>query len=136
MGELARALTYQFIEEVWDIGHETLRKFIEYNPETDFGTRTPHPRQREKYGKLYLAMNPQGYVMERKSDGTPGAIPPLKMVLPSGEDHAKAAIRELFRRAGEHPEGLPDGIARLEDWLKKILRAQYSVEKRYRRPKE
>jgi hypothetical protein len=136
MGELARELTYRWIETTWGIGHETLRKFVEYDPVTGFGTRMPHPRQRRLYAMLYLSMNPQGFVMERRSDGTPGAIPPLKKVLPAGEERADTSIRELFRRAGEHPEGLPDGARALEPWLRKILRAQYAVERKYREGKE
>jgi hypothetical protein len=135
MGELTRRLTYQGLETIHGLGHETVRKFVEYDPERGFGTRMPRPRQREKYGELFLEMHPEGYVMERKADGSPGALPPLKTVLPSGEERAEAALEAIFARAAAHPDGLPQGVTGLEGWLKKLVRAQYAADRKYSKPK-
>lgn len=131
MGELSRRLTYKGVEKAHGIGHETVRKFVEYDPSIPFGTRQPHPRQLRKYRQLYMEAHPEGFVLERKSDGTEGSLPPLKTTLPGGEQQATETVRELFRRAREHPDGLPKGADPLEGWLEKVLRAQYAVEAKY-----
>lgn len=131
MRDFVRGPSYHEIEAMHGIGHETLRKFVTYDPDTGEGTRKPHARTLDRYAELYHEAHPEGYVMERKSDGTPGALRPLKMTLPSGEKRATEAVHELFRRAREHPEGLPEGVDSLEGWLKHVLRAQYAVEAKY-----
>jgi hypothetical protein len=131
MADLVRDSSLHKVWRLHNIRQETLRKFITYDPVTGEGTETPHRRTLDQYAQLFLEAHPEGFVLERKSDGTAGALPPLKMTLPAGEEQATEVVREIFRRAREHPDGLPEGADSLEAWLEKVLRAQYAVEAKY-----
>lgn len=123
---------YGRIEVRWGLRHEGLRKFVQFG-KTGVGTKTPHSRTLQRYAEVFLEFHPLGFILEPKPDGTPAALQELKMVLPQGEAEALAYIEQVFRTARESGSGVPEGTEQLEEWMKKVVRAEYSVEKKYPR---
>jgi hypothetical protein len=126
MDELAREHTYAGIEKRWGPKREAVRKFVENK------TAMPHKRSRRRYGEIFLEFHPAGYVLERRSKEEPAAMRPLKAVLPSGEARAEAVIEKLYELAKRHPDEYPEEAEQMKRWLKTLLKAEYSVERRYR----
>jgi hypothetical protein len=123
--EQARLRTYRALAEAWGLGHETLRKFATGR------TRQPHPRQLELYGTKFLELHPSGYVREKRVDGRARALEQLKMVLPPGRENAQQILDRVFELAARHPDELPDAALRMQEWLHKLLNAEYDAEVRY-----
>ena len=120
----ARQHTYAGLEEAWNVGHETLRKFVTGD------TARPHPRTRQIYGTRYLEHHPSGYVEERV-DGRPRGLEELKMVLPRDRAEANAVIDRLFDLAARHPDEAPEEAERIRAWLHKLLDAEFAAEVQY-----
>lgn len=125
VGEQARLHTYRVLEEVWGVGHETLRKFATGR------TVQPHPRQRELYGAMFLELHPSGYVREKRVNG-PRPLQQLKMVLPPDPDEANQVLDRIFALAGRHPDELPEQAAAVRAWMRTLLNAEFEAETRYR----
>jgi hypothetical protein len=113
--------TYRVLAAEWEIGHETLRKFV------TGATLEPHPRQRRLYGTRFLELHPSGYVREKRVDGKPVALKQLKMLLPRDRERAQEVLDRIFAGADEPPEEAP----RVREWLRKLLDAEFDAEVRY-----
>lgn len=125
MADLVFHFSYPLIEQIWLIGHETLRKFVEYDPETGFGTEKPHERNLQQYAALYWAFHPPGQVAVPAAGDSPPLVPPLKSLLGADEAKALAKLTAFFSRARE--QGIPPGMEGLEGWLESVLRAEHAA---------
>lgn len=129
--ELVDRYTYRGVADRLGMGHETLRKFILRR------TEQPHPRQRERYGALFLELHPGGYVEETRTDGRARPLPQLKRLLPPERDEAAAVLERIFDLARRHPDELPEQADAVRAWLQRLLAAEFEAELRYtagRRP--
>jgi hypothetical protein len=129
--EQALLHTYRGLAERWGMGHETLRKFI------SGVTVQPHPRQRERYGALFLHLHPAGYVAENGTDhpddDRPRPLPRLKRLLPPDRDEAAEALDRIFALAGRHPDELPEQADAVREWMRTLLDAEFRAEAQYAR---
>ncbi|MDB4949765.1 MAG: hypothetical protein JWM27_2414 [Gemmatimonadetes bacterium] len=112
----------RLIAERVEVGHETLRKFIE--GETD----VPHRSSRKAYSRLFrayggktdgLVLNP----MERAE--VAGVLSDLKMILAPGLKASKAEVRRIFAAARASGMELPERTTELERWLVRMLTEIY-----------
>lgn len=129
--EQARQHTYRALAERWDIGHETLRKFVMGR------TVQPHMRQRELIAAEFLEMHPAGYVQEEAFQPRPRPLPPLKRLLAPERAEALEALDRIFALAERHPGELPEQAAAVHAWMRRVLEAEFDAEMRYppgRRP--
>lgn len=122
VAEQAKLRTYRPIAEEWGLAPETLRKFAEGI------TKDPHKRQLELYGSKFLELHPSGYVQEKPVDGRARALPQLKMMLPADREKAREIVDLVFELAARHPDELPDEAAKIQEWLAKLLNAEFDAE--------
>lgn len=129
--EQALLHSYRGLAERWGMGHETLRKFI------SGVTVQPHPRQRERYGALFLHLHPAGYVQatpaDEPGDDRPRALPQLKRLLPPDPGQAAAVLDRIFALAARHPDELPAQAAAVHGWMHALLNAEFQAEAQYAR---
>ncbi len=129
--EQALLHTYRGLAERWGMGHETLRKFI------SGVTVQPHPRQRERYGALFLHLHPAGYVAENRiahpDDERPRPLPQLKRLLPPVCAEAAEVLDRIFTLAGRHPDELPEQADAVREWMQTLLDAEFRAEAQYAR---
>jgi hypothetical protein len=105
-----------------EVGHETLRKFIE--GETD----VPHRSSRKAYSRLYRAYGgrPEGAVAEPEVRAqVAGVLSDFKMILAPGLKASKAEVRRIFAAARASGMELPERTTELERWLIRMLTEVY-----------
>lgn len=117
--------TYRALKAEWEIGHETLRKFVTGQ------TAEPHPRQRRLYGTRFLELHPSGYVREKRVDGRPVALQQLKMLLPNDRERAQEVLDRIFALDERGADGLPEEAEKVREWMRKLLNAEFDAEVRF-----
>jgi hypothetical protein len=93
------------------------------------GRTAPERRTLQKFGELYLKMNPQGY-WEKVTVPERIVLPPLTSTLPDGERAALEYIEAVIR-AAEASGTLPHSPESLREWLRFLVEAEYDVEKQF-----
>ena len=125
MRDQAEAHTYRALSAEWNIGHETLRKFVTGR------TAEPHPRQRRLYGTKFLEQRPSGYVREKRVDGRPVALSQLKMLLPADRERAQEVLDRIFALDRRGADELPEEAEKVREWMRRLLNAEFDAEVRF-----
>lgn len=125
--ELTKRKPLRAVAELLEVGHETLRKFVEGD------TETPHRANREAYARLYREY--RGAVRTVAQPGAQaqaaGILSELKMILAPGEKAAKAEVRAIFAAARKSGEPLPRGTTDLERLIVRMVADGYDDESVY-----
>lgn len=125
VARLAAKFKYAGVGRMLGLSKETVRRF-------ELGLGDAERSTVRKIALHYLEQHPAGYVAERKlPDEEREPVPQLKMVLPEGEEAARAYVRRMIELAESRPDLFPDPPGQLRWWLETVLAAEYAAEAKY-----
>jgi hypothetical protein len=111
-------------------GREMVRRFVSGD------IAMPHDRTREAIARLYEQRYGRGAWRAAEKASQRGTSMPLKLILPSGVEHATAELRAIFEALRRHSDDVPPSAVALERWLIRRIKDEYASESPYPRPRK